>query len=177
MRKKPDKKTPWRAPPRPWKPLPLPLPKALPPQPAKPVLPKPAKPGDHRREVFEPVMSGPIELDKFATEVIFRLRDADGEREIKSCYGDIYKVINALVDYARLLELTCDEWGLEGYHRAVYELYAKDFRAIAKKYQEAIGYDYDAAVARCEAKKKRKRKDEDIGGDALELALKRGTKK
>lgn len=118
-------------------------------------------------------MSGPIELDKFATEVTFRLHDADGEREIRSCYGDIYKVINALMDYARLLELTCDEWGLEGYHRAVYELYAKDFRAIAKKYQEAIGYDYDAAVARCEAKKKRQNKGDDVGGDALELAMKR----
>lgn len=122
-------------------------------------------------------MSGPIELDKFATEVTFRLHDADGEREIRSCYGDIYKVINALMDYARLLELTCAEWGLEGYQRAVYELYAKDFRAIAKKYQEAIGYDYEAAVARCEAKKKLKRKADDVGGDALDLALKRGQQK
>lgn len=82
-----------------------------------------------------------------------------------------------MMDYARLLELTCDEWGLEGYHRAVYELYAKDFRAIAKKYQEAIGYDYDAAVAKCEAKKNKARKDEDVGVDAFELAMKGSQKK
>lgn len=123
-------------------------------------------------------MSRAIELNQFATEIGFKLRDADGEREIRSCYGDIYKVINALMDYARLLELTCEEWKLTGYHRALYELYAEDFRKIAKKYQEAIGYDYDAAVARCEAKKKRQRKrDDDIGGDALDLMLKRDQQK
>lgn len=147
-----------------------------------PALPKPPEPITHTsgkfpRNVFEPIMSRTINLDKLATKVTFRLHDADGEREIKSCYGDIYKVINALMDYARLLELTCDEWNLQGYHRAIYELYAEDFRKIAKKYQEAIGYDYDAAVARCDAKKKKQRKrDDDVGGDALELALKRGKK-
>lgn len=81
------------------------------------------------------------------------------------------------MDYARLLELSCDEWDLQGYHRAIYELQAEKLRAIAKKYQESIGYDYDAAVARCEAKRKKKRKDDDIGGEALELFAKRGQKK
>lgn len=161
--------------PKPWKPLSLPA-KSTPPQLPKPASSKALMPahtdGDYRREVFEPIISGPIELGKFVTEVTFRLRDADGEREIRSCYGDIYKVINALMDYARILEQSCDEWGLQGYHRAVYELYAKDFRAIAKKYQEAIGYDYDAAVARCNAKRNRVHKDENIGGDALEMAVK-----
>lgn len=111
------------------------------------------------------------------TEITFRLHDADGDREIKSCYGDIYKTINALMDYARLLELVCEEWDLQPYHRAVYELHAEKLRAIATKYQKAIGYDYDAAVARCEAKKKQVHKDKDIGGDALDLAMKREPKK
>lgn len=164
--------------PKPWKPRSLPA-KSTQPQLPKPVSPKAFIPahtdGDYRREVFEPIISGPIELGMFATEVAFRLRDADGEREIKSCYGDIYKVINALMDYARILEQSCDEWGLQGYHRAVYELYAKDFRIIAKKYQEAIGYDYDAAVARCKAKRNRAHKDDNIGGDALEMTVKHGS--
>ena len=146
--------------PRPWKPIP---------QPAS-SKPTPAK-GKYRREFFEPILSRTIELNKLTTEVVFQLHDADGEREIRSCYGDIYKVINALMDYARMLELVCDEWNLGAYHRAVYELQAGNLRSIAKKYQEAIGYDYDAAVAKCEAKKKRTRKDDDIGGDALELTL------
>ena len=101
------------------------------------------------RERFEPIISRPIELEK----VTLHLHDADGEREIKTCYGDIYKIVNALMDYARLLELACDEWGLEGFHRATYEYHAEKLRAIAKKYQAGIGYDYDIALAKCEAKK------------------------
>lgn len=120
------------------------------------------------RERFEPIISRPIELEK----VTLHLHDADGEREIKTCYGDIYKIVNALMDYARLLELACDEWDLQGFHRATYEYHAKKLRAIAKKYQVGIGYDYDVTVAKCEAKKKKPHKDDDIGGDAMELALK-----
>lgn len=120
------------------------------------------------RERFEPVVSRPIELEG----VVLHLHDADGEREIKTCYGDIYKIVNALMDYARLLELACDEWGLEGFHRATYEYHAEKLRAIAKKYEIGIGYDYEAALAKCEEKKKKPHKDDDIGGDAMELALK-----
>lgn len=171
MKEKPRKKIFGKALPAPWKPPALP-------KPAQPQALKPAKVSNtYPRESFEPLLSRPIKLDQLATEVIFRLHDADGEREIKSCYGDIYKVINALMDYSRLLELCCDEWDLQGYHRAIYELHAEKLRVIAKKYQESIGYDYDAAVARCEAKRKKKRKDDDIGGDALELFTKRGRKK
>lgn len=37
----------------------------------------------------------------------------------------------------------CDpEWGLTGYHAAVYELHAARCREIAGKYAAAIGYDY-----------------------------------
>lgn len=171
MSRKTGKKVFGTAFPTPWKPPALP-------KPAQPQTLKPAKvSSNYPRKSFEPLLTRPIKLDYLATEVVFRLRDADGEREIKSCYGDIYKVINALMDYARLLELSCDEWDLQGYHRAIYELQAEKLRAIAKKYQESIGYDYDAAVARCEAKRKKKRKDDDIGGEALELFAKRGQKK
>lgn len=165
----------------PWKPI------ALPPGPALPQLPQPPslkalKPaptsGDHRREVFEPILSRAIELNKFEAEVILRYRDLDGEHEIRTCPGDIYKIVNVFMDYARLLEVINDEWNLDAYRRAVNEVTADKLRSIAKKYQAAIGYDYDAAMARCEAKKqKAAHKDEDIGGDALELALKKGSKK
>lgn len=169
MRKNPNKKIPKCL--QPWKPTPF--------RPNLPQLPpnKRSKstctPDYLRREVFEPVLSRPIELDKLATEIIFRLKGVEGEREIRSCYGDIYKAINALMDYARILEMACEEWGLQGYHRAIYELHADKLRSIAKKYQTAIGYDYDAAVAKCEAKKKKARKDDDVGADALELVYKK----
>jgi len=150
------------------------------PRPKKAIQPAP-KPvpqsGNYPRKRFEPIISQSIELDKPAKEFIIQLHDADGEREIWSCYGDIYKVINALMDYARMLELVCDEWDLQGYHRAIYELHAEKLRSIAKKYQESIGYDYDAAVARCRAKKNKPHKDDDVGVDALELAMKKEQQK
>ena len=105
---------------------------------------------------------------------MLRFRDFDGEHEIKTCYGDIYKIVNVFMDYARLLELIGDEWGLDAYHRAVNEVTADKLRSIAKKYQEAIGYDYEDALAKCEAKKKKAHKDDDVGADALKLAMKRG---
>lgn len=160
----------------PWKPI------SLPPGPTIPQLPKPASlkalkappaPSIHRRELFEPILSRTIEMDKLATEVILRFRDIDGEHEIKTCYGDIYKIVNVFMDYARLLEAVNDEWGLDPYRRAVNEVTADKLRSIAKKYQEAIGYDYEDALVKCEAKKKKARKDDDVGSDALELAFKK----
>ena len=105
---------------------------------------------------------------------MLRYRDLDGEHEIRTCPGDIYKIVNVFMDYARLLELINDEWDLNSYRRAVNEVTADKLRSIARKYQEAIGYDYEAAMAKCEAKKKKAHKDDDVGGDALELAMKRG---
>lgn len=178
MKEKSDKKIFGR--PKPWKPLSLP-PKPVLPQLPQPVSPKALKPArtscKYPREVFESIITRFVEVNALTTEIAFQLHGVDGAHEIKSCYGDIYKIINALMDYARLLELVCEEWDLKPYHRAVYELHAEKLRAIAKKYQEAIGYDYDAAVERCKAKKKQVRKDKDIGGDALDLAMKREPKK
>ena len=159
--------------PRPWTPIPLPPTPILPQLPPASSKPAPLK-GDHRREVFEPILSRTIEMDKFTAEVILRYRDLDGEHEIRTCPGDIYKIVNVFMDYARLLELVNDEWDLDPYRRAVNEVTAYKLRSIARKYQEAIGYDYKAAMAKCEAKRKKQCTDDDVGGDALELAAKRG---
>lgn len=145
----------------PWKPLPRPPGPALPqlPQPASPKVLKPAPaPSDHRREAFEPIIARTIEMDKFTAAVILRYRDLDGEHEIRTCPGDIYKIVNVFMDYARLLELVCDEWGLDAYHRAVNEVTADKLRSIAKKYQTAIGYDYDEAVKKSQREAKKKEK-------------------
>ena len=169
MSDKPAKKIFGMPLPMPWKP---PVPGLAPPKVEAPVL-KPSK-GSLPRKIFEPIISRPVNLDRFAAELVIHLHDIDGDREVKTCMGDIYKIVNALMAYSRLLELVCNEWDLQGFHRATYEYHAEKLRAIAKKYQTAIDYDYDAAVAKCESKKKRNRKEDDIGGDALELALKRG---
>lgn len=125
------------------------------------------------RKTFEPVISRPVELDLLAAEISLQFQDLDGLHEIKTCYGDIYKIVNALMGYSRMLEQVCDEWDLQGFHRATYEYHAEKLRDIAKKYQAGIGYDYDAAVERCKARKNRPRRNDDVGGDAMELTLKK----
>ena len=42
---------------------------------------------------------------------------------------------------------------------------------IAQKYQEGIGYDYDAAMEKCRKKAAKKSRADDPGGDAMTMAL------
>jgi len=122
------------------------------------------------REKFEPVAALPIELDALGTELNICFQDLDGPYEIRTCYGDICKIVNALRDYARMLRMVCEEWNLRGYHRAVYELHADKLEEISKKYQAGIGYNYDKAVERCQKKRHRKQRDSDVGGEAMAMA-------
>ncbi len=92
---------------------------------------------------------------------------------IQTCAGDITVIINALEDYARILEQTIGEWNLQGYHKAMYELHAARCRKISDKYQKATGYNYEAALAKCR-KRKEKNRDDDIGEDSLTLTAKYG---
>lgn len=122
------------------------------------------------REKFEPVAALPVELDALGTELNICFQDLDGPCEIKTCYGDICKIVNALRDYARMLRMVCEEWNLQGYHRAVYEIHADKLEEISKKYQIGIGYDYDKAVEQCQKKRHRKQRDSDVGGEAMAMA-------
>lgn len=122
------------------------------------------------REKFESVVTQSIELDALGTELNICFQDLDGPCEIKTCYGDICKIVNALRDYAKMLRMVCGEWGLQGYHQAVYELHADKLEEIAEKYQAGIGYDYDQAVERCGKKRERMRYDGDVGGEAMAMA-------
>ena len=56
---------------------------------------------------FEPVVSQPLELDALGTELSICFQDLDGPCEIKTCYGDICKIVNALRDYAKMLRMVC----------------------------------------------------------------------
>ncbi len=122
-------------------------------------------------EKYEPIISRPVEQDALGVEVTLRVFDIHGDHEINTCYGDICKIVNALRDYSRLLEMVCDEWGLEGFHRATYEYHAEKLREIAGKYQAGIGYDYDAAMEKCKKKRGKKQRNEDVGGEAIEMML------
>ena len=73
-----------------------------------------------------------------------------------------------------MLESVIREWGLTGYHAAVYELHAARCRKIAGKYAAAIGYDYDKAMEQCLKRRARDSSGDDTGLDGLEaLARKR----
>lgn len=130
--------------------------------------------------MFEPATTATVELteiDGMEQGAILRFTDAGqsgGDRELRTCYGDLYAVVNALRDYANILEGVIPEWGLTGYHAAVYELHAARCREIAGKYAAAIGYDYDKAMERCLKRRARDGSGDDTGLDGLEaLARKR----
>lgn len=124
---------------------------------------------------YEPRLSTSIDLERrLSGEVLLHIFDLSGTLEVKTCYGDVVKIVNALRDYAKLLELVCDEWDLGGFHRATYEYQAEKLRQIADKLQCGIGYDYDAAVRKCQKLREKKPRNADVGEDAMVLAVKRG---
>ena len=95
------------------------------------------------------------------------------EKELHTCYGDLYVIVNALRDYANLLESVILEWSLTGFHAATYERHAARCRKIAGKYAAAIGYDYDKAVERCERRRVKGERDSDTGMDGLEAFVRK----
>ena len=124
------------------------------------------------QESFRPMIAQSVQLEQFlGEELIFCFRDLDGVHTFTTCYGDIYKTVNALRDYVRLLESVCDQWELTGFHRATYEYHAEKLRKIADKLQAGIGYDYDKAVERCKKKRAKKSHSSDVGEDALLLTV------
>ena len=110
------------------------------------------------QEAFRPMIAQSVQLEQFlGEELIFCFRDLDGVHTFTTCYGDIYKTVNALRDYVRLLESVCDQWELTGFHRATYEY-------------------HDKAVERCKRKRAQKSHSSDVGEDALLLTVRAADK-
>lgn len=125
------------------------------------------------REQYEPVISQSMELDALNAELTLSVFDIHGFHDINTCYGEVLKIVDALMDYAKLLEMACDTWDLQGFHRASYELRAEKLREIARKYQAGIGYDYDAAMEKCKKRTARKDRDDEPGGEAMAMAFRK----
>ena len=83
-----------------------------------------------------------------------------------SCsYGDIVLIIAMLRDYVSLLDdIKQDDIQYMAYYR-------ERFLHIADHFSEQIGYDYDKAVEKC-LKNKEKEDSDDIGEEAMALAVK-----
>ncbi len=124
--------------------------------------------GEMPREKFQPVTQQPIEITQLLEkELAICFYDLEGNHEFKTCYGDLYKTVNALMDYVRMLEMVCIQWNFEGYHKAFYEYHAEKIKEIAGRFEHAIGYNYAAAVERCRKKRERATREDDVGDDAL----------
>ena len=100
-------------------------------------------------EVMAPIMEQSFQMDLLGESVVLSFLGKKRTETLTVCMGDIYKTVNALIDYARLLELAVKEWNLEGYHRMTYEIHAEEYRKVAQKYADGIGYDYQKALETC----------------------------
>lgn len=92
---------------------------------------------------------------------------------VVSCsYGDIVLIICMLHDYVKMLdEIKGDDIQYQAYYR-------KKFITMADRLADQIEYDYDAAVEKCRKKNEKEEHNNDIGEEAMALAVKRsGTKK
>ena len=130
------------------------------------------------RDTLEPLLNEALELNDLDAEVVLTFLSLEGRpqlgvlREVRSCAGDIYKIVNMMMDYARILEAAIREWDLQGLPKAHYEHSAMQYRRMAKKYAAAIGYDYGKAAAKLR-KKNPVRREDDVGGEALSLTVRR----
>ena len=66
---------------------------------------------EYPREIYEPVLATSMELDEYLRqEFTINYFDLDGDHEVHTCYGDIKKTIDALMDYTNILDTVCVEW-------------------------------------------------------------------
>lgn len=87
---------------------------------------------------------------------------------ISCSYGDVVLIIAMLRDYVKMLdEVKGDDITYKAYYR-------NKFLQIANRLSGQIDYDYDKAVENCHKKQRKKKKDNDIGEDAMVLAVTRG---
>lgn len=102
---------------------------------------------------FEPGMTDTVELTELYGSEPGGIFDFLGREwtptTVKTCWGELRVMVNALWDYADILEGVIDEWGLEGYHAAAYATHAARCRNIARKYAAAIGYDREKVLRDC----------------------------
>lgn len=85
--------------------------------------------------------------------------------KVSCSYGDIVFIICILKDYLKLLE---EKEGV------MWDYYKENFSKLADKLSVQIEYNYDKELEKCKKKMSKKVSDNDIGGEAMALAIKRG---
>ncbi len=93
------------------------------------------------------------------------------EQWIETASGELRIIIDALADYYDIIseKVTAME---EGYAKGAWEYQLQRIKKIQTKLENSIGYNRDKQLEIC--MKKKAKKDDDIGEDALVLAIKKG---
>lgn len=87
---------------------------------------------------------------------------------VVSCsYGDLVLIICMLRDYVKMLDEIRDDVDWKYYYR-------NRFMKMANKFSEQIEYDYDAALEKCRKKLAKQERSNDVGEEAIALAVKHG---
>lgn len=99
------------------------------------------------------------------------------EPELYMCPGDLVVICNVLHDYASVLREIVDEAGedMHGFAQATYEYHIKRCKKIQAYIESEIGYSTEEAIEKC--RKKQGAPKDDIGEDALVLAMRARKKK
>ena len=84
--------------------------------------------------------------------------------EVSCSYGDMVFVICILKDYLKLIAEK------EGH---IWDYYRSRFARLADKLSAQIGYDYEKQLEKCRKKLDTKERQDDVGEDAITLAVKR----
>lgn len=100
-------------------------------------------------------------------------------KDIYMCPGDLMYICNVLYDYGRIFKAFMQEANIQGeeWKKYTYEYYLKRCRKIQEKIESSIGYSTEAAIDKCRKKQGKSKRDEDVGEDALVLAIKHARKK
>ncbi len=89
--------------------------------------------------------------------------------EVTICTGDLVLIVSMIEDYIRSLdELRGSDLNWQCYYR-------KRYKEMSERIQKQIDYDYEKALKKC-IKNREKQSNDDIGEEAMALAVKRGIK-
>lgn len=94
-------------------------------------------------------------------------------KTLNTCMGDLYVIVNALYDYANILERLPLEKEPSGYQKELFLLHAVRCRKIADKFSKQMGYDYEKALERCQKRRAKESGGDDTGLDGLEAAVRK----
>lgn len=92
------------------------------------------------------------------------------EEMIETAPGELRIIIDALADYHDIASKNIEN--LNGYTKAVWNCRLEKIKEIQAKLEKSIGHNRDKQLEVC--KKKRPTKEDDIGEDAIVMAMKKG---